>query len=424
MKFIRYIYVLAVVLAFSVSAVSAAQPQDSFKLKPGAKGKICLTCHTNFSDKMKNPFLHTPVKTGDCTGCHNAHTSRHGKLLAAGPNKICTTCHRAMVPEKAASFHSSVAKGECVKCHDPHGSNSKFVLLKGGSELCFDCHKDMGEAIKKARFKHNPVEKGCTSCHEAHASTTGKSLLKGSDPALCLQCHKTDKPSFVTRHSGYPVGKARCSTCHDPHGSDRGAILLENIHMPVANKQCGECHFGAASQTPFATKKPGYELCSGCHSRTMNDIFGKNKMHWPVMGNKGCQSCHNPHGAKMKKLVKEPMLTLCGRCHSDTIARQERSMLKHAPIKEGNCTACHAPHSSNNDFLLNESSVVELCGTCHDWYKHSTHPIGEKVLDTRNKNLHVQCLSCHRSHGSEYKFMMYYPQTTEMCTQCHAQLKR
>ena len=52
--------------------------------------------------------------------------------------------------------------------------------------------------------------------------------------------------------------------------------------------------------------------------------------------------------------------------------------------------ACHDPHGSDSLFLANNASIIDLCGKCHDWQKHSTHPIGEKVKDPRNKNLNVQ----------------------------------
>ena len=68
--------------------------------------------------------------------------------------------------------------------------------------------------------------------------------------------------------------------------------------------------------------------------------------------------------------------------------------------------------------------IVETCGKCHDWLKHSSHPMGEKFADPRNKNLRLQCLSCHRSHGTEYKHLIPYPVTTELCTKCHEKFKR
>ena len=74
--------------------------------------------------------------------------------------------------------------------------------------------------------------------------------------------------------------------------------------------------------------------------------------------------------------------------------------------------------------MLANPDIVEGCGTCHDWLKHSSHPMGAKCMDPRNKNLQVQCLSCHRAHGTEYKHMMPYPTTSDTCTKCHEKFKR
>ena len=79
-------------VAITLLVFPPAYSQNKFKLKPDAKGKLCLDCHDNFKEKLKNPFIHTPVKSGECTGCHNPHTSSHGKLLDADPNKICNKC--------------------------------------------------------------------------------------------------------------------------------------------------------------------------------------------------------------------------------------------------------------------------------------------------------------------------------------------
>ncbi len=422
-KLCLFLYVVGSL--FIVSQTHAAEKaENKFKLKPGAQGKVCVTCHVDFEDKLKSPYLHTPVKAGNCTGCHNPHTSVYGKMLAADLVKVCYRCHKSMVPENARSAHKVVVEGNCVKCHDPHGAKNRFNLLQAGNELCFGCHKKIGETIAKAKFKHSPVEKGCLNCHNPHASGNAVSLLTDSVPSLCLKCHKTNTPSFTKQHMNYPVGKAVCTTCHNPHGSDVGGILYNNVHRPVASKMCNQCHEEPTSATPFATKKPGYELCRGCHSGMINDALAKKRIHWPLLSKKGCLSCHNPHASAENKLMRGGMIKVCGKCHGDTVARQERSETKHPPIMEGNCTACHLPHSSDNSFLLNQASVIDICGSCHDWQKHSTHPIGDKVVDPRNKNLTLQCLTCHRAHGTENKYFVYTPVITELCTQCHVQYKR
>jgi predicted CXXCH cytochrome family protein len=118
------------------------------------------------------------------------------------------------------------------------------------------------------------------------------------------------------------------------------------------------------------------------------------------------------------------MRQVCGACHADSIERQDRSQTKHPPIKDGMCSSCHEPHGGDNVYFFKQPNVIDLCGTCHEWQKHSTHPIGEKVIDPRNKNLTVQCLSCHRAHGTEHKYMIYASPINELCTQCHVKFQR
>jgi len=174
----------------------------------------------------------------------------------------------------------------------------------------------------------------------------------------------------------------------------------------------------------------------------MNDTFNKNRIHWPLVDKVGCLNCHEPHASPQKKLLMGDMKSLCGKCHIDTMEmqvnlaekeKQEKASSKenvikgaliHNPIQEGNCGVCHVPHASDSTFLLKESKIVELCGTCHDWLKHTSHPMGEKVADSRNKNLRMDCLSCHRSHGTGNRHLIPFPTITDLCTQCHKQYKR
>jgi predicted CXXCH cytochrome family protein len=421
---------------------SPAYGQDKFKLKSGAGGPVCLTCHDNFKEVLKKPFVHTPVRTGQCAGCHDPHTSSHGKLLAADTNKICIKCHSAVIPPNARSTHEIAMEGNCVQCHDPHASGNRSNLVKGGNELCFSCHKDMGTALSKAKFKHSPVEKGCTNCHDPHASAKSDNLLKADLGPLCVKCHKPTSPNFTQQHMGYPVASARCTSCHDPHGSDQPGLFLTNAHAPVAKKMCTQCHEAPTPSAPFKTKKTGSELCRGCHSAVMIEASNKNRVHWPLVDNMGCSNCHEPHASKQKNLLQGGENGLCGKCHSDTMAVQVRlaekekqenaaakgqvikGALTHKVIQEGNCGACHAPHGGDRPLLLKGKSVVELCGNCHDWLKHTSHPMGEKVLDLRNRNLQVDCLSCHRAHGTGYRHLLPFPGTSDLCVQCHKQYRR
>jgi DmsE family decaheme c-type cytochrome len=406
------------------AAESARPAKPDFKLKAGARGKLCVDCHDGFEDVLKKSSVHTPVAKGDCSGCHNPHTSDHEMLLAAERGDICYECHDDIVTREARSVHQVVVEGKCVSCHDPHAADNEMNLLRAGSKLCFECHVELGERIAGDKFEHDPVTEDCLDCHNPHASAENRKLLKDAEPTLCLECHETDKATFKKLHEQYPVQKARCTLCHDPHGSNTGAILFDNVHDPVLDRKCKECHVAPTSASPFALKNSGYELCEGCHYEMVADAFNKKRPHWPLVDKTGCINCHAPHASPQGKLLKEPMLAMCGRCHGDTVARQERSRTKHPPVADGECTACHSPHGSDNLFIINEPSYLELCETCHEWQTHSTHPIGTEVIDPRNKNITLQCLSCHRTHGTEYKHFIYFGTTNEMCVQCHTDYRR
>ncbi len=414
---------LAVALPIAASAAPPA-PQDRFRLKPGARGNLCLSCHTTFQDTLNRPFVHTPVKAGDCADCHDPHASSHGKLLAADAAAICSSCHAGLVPDKAQSVHAPVAAGQCIRCHDPHAAKNKANLIAAGNELCTGCHAEMAKTIAQVKFRHAPVAGNCLGCHDPHASGKSAFLLKKEVPALCNNCHRADQSAFAKQHMNYPVSKGRCTSCHDPHGSNNAGILWATIHPPVVNKMCNQCHQEASSPNALAVKRPGFELCRGCHSAMVNETLSRNRVHWPVLDKLGCRNCHSPHASARKALLREPAGRLCGTCHADTIGRQEKSLVKHAPVHEGNCVACHSPHASDSVFLLQGQNVVGLCGTCHNWKEHSNHPIGEKAVDPRNRNLTLDCLSCHRSHGSPFKSFATFDTGAELCVQCHQGVRR
>jgi len=401
---------------------------NEFKLKLGAKGQICLKCHEKFNETLKSRFVHPLLKKGECTGCHVPHTSSHKSLLNADRAKLCYNCHKEVLPENARSSHEVVVEGNCKTCHDSHGSNNKFILLKSGNELCFDCHKDMGADLRNVRFKHKSLEngKGCLNCHDPHSSAKSNFLLESRAPSLCLKCHQTNKVSFAKKHMNYPVTNSDCTSCHNPHGSNNRGIIFDVAHAAVTEGKCAECHEKPAS---LKTKQKTTQLCRGCHQDMVEQTFSKNRVHWPVVDKVGCVNCHDPHATKEQKLLKGSIVTVCGQCHADTVQLQEWSIKNPEnkrlcePVKRGNCIACHSPHGADNVLLIREQSITnDLCGRCHEWETHSTHPIGAKIIDNRNKNLTVECLTCHTACGTgNNPAMLTFSTTHELCIQCHVE---
>lgn len=415
---------VALLIVIAAAFATAAAAEDPFRLKPGAKGKLCLECHLTVQEEMEMPFVHTPVAAGECSDCHNPHASSHGQLLATDIGGICMTCHEDLVAEDTVSAHQAVVEGNCVTCHSPHASANENGLAEAGNALCLSCHEDLAAKLASNRFDHSPVEDSCLSCHDPHGSSKAEFLLTKEMGELCGDCHDTGQASFVDRHMGYSVAGSRCSSCHDPHGSDTSGIMLAQVHKPLTNKMCNQCHLDPTAPNALELKAKGMDLCRTCHMEVINETMSRDRIHWPLADEAACLNCHSPHASDEGALLLASTKPLCGSCHPDTIARQEASLSKHAPIDEGNCSACHAPHASDNTFLMQTADVNDACGSCHDWEGHSTHPIGTEVVDQRNMNLSVDCLSCHRSHGSPYKAFSNYDPSGDLCVECHQQIYR
>jgi predicted CXXCH cytochrome family protein len=164
----------------------------------------------------------------------------------------------------------------------------------------------------------------------------------------------------------------------------------------------------------------------------VDSALEKNRVHWPVLDDVGCLNCHGPHATKEQKLLRGSVRDVCGTCHADTVELQEWSINNKnneklcEPVKTGNCIVCHSPHASDKPLLITQESINnDLCGRCHDWEGHSTHPIGEKIVDQRNKNLTVDCLSCHKACGTgNNKSMLPFSTTYELCIQCHVERRK
>lgn len=415
------------VLALAAAAVPGAglAQASKHKLKPGGTGQVCLDCHGDFAEVLKRPSVHTPVRSRQCTGCHTPHASNNAKLLSAPANQACAECHGDVAPAKAMSVHAPVVEGKCTACHDPHGSANKFNLVKPVKELCATCHKGVVEGAAKAKVKHRPLEQGgCVACHVPHGSAGASHILKKAVPDLCLDCHKPNRPIFAKQHQNYPVAKGDCTSCHDPHGSGRKGMLYDEVHAPVAKGMCNQCHEAAGSPAGFRPKDSGSALCRGCHNQKVLEIQSRNRIHAPVVEGAACLNCHSPHASKAKGMLRSDLVSVCSTCHAESVKRGERSATPHPPVAGGECTSCHDPHSGDRPLLFTQASPINMCGACHDWLQHSSHPMGDKARDPRNPNLTVDCLSCHRGHGTENKKLLLNATQGELCVKCHTKYKR
>jgi predicted CXXCH cytochrome family protein len=384
---------------FAQTAPAAKLPRPTAAVDPAT----CTSagCHT----EVKNyKAVHGPVNVNACDACHTvADAAKHTYTLARPKNQLCTFCHKIDTGNNPV-VHQPVKTGDCLPCHNPHGGKTS-KLIRGNSmkDACNQCHKD---PVGMKKNVHGPVAAGaCEACHSPHASKHPKLLVEQGN-ALCVTCHKEMgdalKKAKVTHK---PVREGDCSSCHDPHASD--------FKMQV--------------------KTDPLTLCTSCHDQVKVAAMDSTYKHSIVTKDQACMNCHTAHGGPLAKLMKAEPVDVCIKCHKDDQKTPDgrvvkgvpevvnAKLIKHGPVKDGNCSGCHNVHGSNVTRLLTKNypesfyakydpDNFALCFSCHDSKLVSTKE-AEGLTGFRNgtQNLHYlhvdkdkgrTCRACHETHAS------------------------
>jgi predicted CXXCH cytochrome family protein len=202
------------------------------------------------------------------------------------------------------------------------------------------------------------------------------------------------------------------ATCHGAIGA------LHNLHPPVKDGDCSSCHTQRVKEHPvtgvksFALVAKGAELCSNCHT-----LPGKKKMvHAPVKEG-DCVACHKPHGASGRFLLNsgEDRTALCTGCHD---AEPFKQKYMHGPAAVGSCNACHDPHESNEKTLL-KGKVRDLCLQCHSDFAQAL----QEAVFVHPPVKNDPCTACHNPHGSSV-VMFLKKGMPDLCVGCHPKVGR
>lgn len=393
-------------LLLAATAVSV-QSDDA----PITLGPSCVTadCH---GDLAPGANIHGPLNVGNCEICHETIDERHEFRLARSGPDLCGLCHVLTLNN---IVHTPVRDGDCTGCHDPHRSDVQpFLKESPTSGLCMQCH-DEG-SVMDHEVLHGPVASGlCVLCHEAHSSAN-LHLVRSGGEDLCLTCHGDEfEAIFNMRHTHPPLNDGTCLNCHDPHGGDTHSLthvpppelcntchteietLIEtstNVHAPVMEgRACSECHSAHASSLDHLLTQTEIDLCLECHDREIETESGEvipdvqaiigmsTYLHGPVREG-SCSPCHQPHASDTFGLLvyeyppefyapyESDRYALCFQCHSessfidaetDTLTnfRDDESNLHYVHVSREtrgrSCRACHEVHASNQPFHMSES---------------------------------------------------------------------
>lgn len=252
------------------------------------KDSACVGCH---KEVLAREVLHGPVAAESCTDCHVAPPAGQGAMmtLAKGATKdntapLCINCHEDVGERlKEAHVHGPVASGDCISCHDAHGSAFPLFLPAAKTDTCLLCHDTIGTALKE-KARHAPAAANCGTCHDPHASPN-PGQLRAAGNVLCQGCHQ-GKPADVTPGKAPSLFGRELPEAEQRFLLEAPRIALDamgrrghpNVDHPVAGVpdpndtkrmlSCVSCHqpHGAAERPllQFGLKST-LELCLRCH---------------------------------------------------------------------------------------------------------------------------------------------------------------
>ncbi len=119
-------------------------------------------------------------------------------------------------------------------------------------------------------------------------------------------------------------------------------LKMASIHKPFDEKRCKDCH-DFSGKVGFVV--PLQDLCLHCHKGFIKGQY----VHGPVAVG-SCLACHLPHDSKYNALLQEERSKICEKCHWEN--RVAASMHKKVIEHDMACVDCHDPHFGDVEYFL------------------------------------------------------------------------
>jgi predicted CXXCH cytochrome family protein len=327
----------------------------------------------------------------------------------------CLACHLDQETPAAVAWKSDVhfARGvTCADCHggDPGSDDQDVAMSKAKGfigiprkeqipAVCGRCHGPAGGAFR-SRFKlddvltkfnesihghvlqANPKGPQCISCHGVHNIARVTDARSPVHPArvveTCAHCHSDaaymrdfdpalpvdQRDKYLTsvhgkRHAAGDIKAATCVSCHSNHlvlqaKDPRSAVYPTNI--PAT---CARCHADARIMA-------GYGIPTTQYADYRQSVHGKALLQKSDLNAPACNSCHGNHGAAPPGVSS--VIAVCGQCHQSNEELYEKS--PHRAVFERRnlpgCVVCHGNHrvAAPTDSLVS-FAASSPCGKCH-----------------------------------------------------------
>ena len=153
--------------------------------------------------------------------------------------------------------------------------------------------------------------------------------------------------------------------------------------------------------------QPGKD-CLDCHA----EVSSEKHVHRPIRwGN--CKLCHIQSEPLLHRFTPpKDMGAVCNECH---LLPERNSM--HAPVRNGECLSCHKPHQSEQRYLMRLSKETDLCGQCH------IDQVGTNKKFVHGPVAIGACSLCHMPHSSTRPKLLR-PEKETACLNCHTEMAK
>lgn len=351
----------------SAPAASPAAAGGNAAAAPKPAVDQCYACHseqeTPAAATYKNDVHHAVGVS--CAGCHGGDPTSDDQDTAMSRAKGYIG-----VPKK------DQIPAVCGKCHGP-GQSALQTRYKLDNVLA-----DFKESVHGRALAGNAKGPQCVSCHGVHEIARVKDARSPVHPIhvvdTCAKCHSDaaymrdyaptlpvdQKEKYLTsvhgkRHAAGDPKVATCVSCHSNHRIYGTKDPRAGVYPTNVPKTCAHCHADASYMASYGIPTSQYDdYRQSVHGQA---LLGKTDLNAPA-----CNSCHGNHGAAPPGASS--VIAVCGRCHQANQDLYERSA--HRAVFEGQklpgCVVCHGNHKIRppTDQLVS-FAPTSPCGKCH-----------------------------------------------------------
>ena len=270
---------------------------------------------------------------------------------------------------------------------------------RSGADTCLGCHDDSAKVLSIFQNKHAqrgddraPFGEGGLQCEACHGPGGNHSRRpKRGEERASMPYWGHASTASTEELNGV------CLNCHQNHVG----LKWEGSAHNVEDLECSDCHDVHAAKDPMLRAVTSSDVCGSCHLQQKVDTH-KPYGHPINLKRFECTECHAPHGSNNEySLVRNTTNETCYECHQ---AQRGPHLWEHAPVVE-DCSNCHLPHGSVNPAMLAKRPPL-LCQSCHSQAGHPSVPYASGGLADGNPSamlLNGSCLNCHSQvHGSNH----------------------